>query len=741
MTSSPDNAQQASALSLFVTCSKGLEGLLENELRECGAQQVRQSVAGVYCTADLRVAYRLIMFSRLCNRVILLLAEGPVLDADDLYDSASVVDWSVHLHPGHTLSISAAGGTEQLIHTQFIAQRIKDAIVDQFRNKGMERPNVSRDAPDLLIHAVIKRDRLSLGIDLAGTSLHRRNYRLEQGEAPLKETLAAALLMRAGWPQRELPKPLLYDPMCGSGTLLIEGVLMALDIAPGLVRESGLTRWPHHQANLWQEVRQEAEARKAAGRGWQGMAMGSDLDSRAIDIARRNAQRAGVEDFMQLSVGGLAQIHLSEPPSLVICNPPYAERLGEQTEVELLYAELGAWLRDNAMGATAAIFTAKPEWGKLLGIHSHKQYALFNGALPAKLLLIRINEDSIYSKRSRAATSPSDENGASDETPQVELDNGAQMFANRLRKNLRNLGKWARTQGHECYRLYDADMPEYAFAIDCYGSHIHMQEYKAPATISEEDAAERRRQAYQALCVVMQDTLQIPPQQITLKVREKQKGSEQYRPTHKEGEDFEVQEGEAHFIVNLERYLDTGLFLDHRPIRQWIYQHSRNCRFLNLYCYTATASVHAALGGALPTTNVDLSRTYLQWAQRNFELNEIDLREHAFVQSDCLSYLQDAQEEFDLIFLDPPTFSNSKSTENVLDIQRDHQELISHCMRVLAPNGLLIFSNNHRRFQLDEEVSQHYLVQDCSPASIDKDFARNPKIHRTWFIRHREESA
>ncbi len=741
MSSSQKNAQQASALSLFVTCSKGLEGLLENELRECGAQQVRQSVAGVYCTADLRVAYRLIMFSRLCNRVILLLAEGPVMNADDLYDSASVVDWSDHLRPGHTLLISAAGSTEQLIHTQFVAQRIKDAIVDQFRNKGLERPNVSRDAPDLLIHAVIKKDRLSLGIDLAGASLHRRNYRLEQGEAPLKETLAAALLMRAGWPQRENPKPTLYDPMCGSGTLLIEGALMALDIAPGLVRESVLTRWPHHQVQIWQEVQQEAEARKAAAKDWQGMTMGSDLDPRAIDRARRNAQRAGVEAFVQLTEGGLAQTHLTEPPSLVICNPPYAERLGEQTEVELLYTELGTWLHENALGATAAIFTAKPEWGKLLGIHSHKQYALFNGALPAKLLLMHVNEDSIYSKRQQATPAPYAERASRLAQPQIELDNGAQMFANRLRKNLRTLGKWARTQGHECYRLYDADMPEYAFAIDCYGTHIHMQEYKAPSTISEEDAAERRRQAYQALCVVMQDTLQIPPQQISLKVREKQKGSEQYRPTHKEGEDFEVQEGQARFIVNLERYLDTGLFLDHRPIRQWIYKHSRNCRFLNLYCYTATASVHAALGGAVSTTSVDLSRTYLQWAQRNFELNNIDMREHALVQTDCLSYLQEAQEEFDLIFLDPPTFSNSKSTENVLDIQRDHQELIGHCMRVLAPNGLLIFSNNHRRFLLDEAVSEHYLVQDCSPASIDKDFARNPKIHRTWFIRHREETA
>lgn len=738
MSSNAHKAAPTGTLSLFVTCSKGLESLLEAELRECGALQVRQSVAGVYCHADLHVAYRLIMFSRLCNRVILLLAEGPVRDADELYSCASAVDWTEHLSPGHTLSISAAGGTEQLIHTQFIAQRIKDAIVDQIRNKGMERPNVSRDAPDLLIHAVIKKDRLSLGIDLAGMSLHRRNYRLEQGEAPLKETLAAALLMRAGWPLRDNPRPRLYDPMCGSGTLLIEGVLMALDIAPGLVRDSALTPWPHHDPAIWEMVKQEANARREAAKDWQGLAQGSDIDPRAITVARRNAQRAGVERFIQLQEGGLAEIRLEEAPSLVICNPPYAERLGEQTEVEILYTELGAWLRHNAMGAMAAIFTSKPEWGKLLGIHSHKQYALFNGALPAKLLLMHINQDSVYTKRAKqtAESVTSNQQGTQQSTQQVELDAGAQMFANRLRKNLRTLGKWARTQGIECYRLYDADMPEYAFAIDCYGGHIHMQEYKAPVSVSETDAAERRRQAYQALCVVMQDTLQIPPSHIILKVRERQRGTEQYRPTHKEGEDFEVQEGEARFIVNLERYLDTGLFLDHRPIRQWIYEHSTNCRFLNLYCYTATASVHAALGGAVATTSVDMSRTYLQWAQRNFELNKLDLREHVLVQSDCLTYLQEAQEEFDLIFLDPPTFSNSKNTENVLDIQRDHQELISHCMRLLSPNGLLIFSNNLRRFRLDDEVSEHYLVQDCSPASIDKDFARNSKIHRTWFIRH-----
>lgn len=711
--------------------------MLEQELGSCGATSIKQSVAGVYCSASLTAAYRAIMFSRLCNRVILLLAQGDVISADDLYASASVVDWSDHLLPDQTLAVAAAGGTEQLIHTQFMAQKIKDAVVDQFREKGMPRPNVSRDAPDLLIHAVIKKDRLSLGLDLAGASLHRRHYRIEQGEAPLKETLAAALLMRAGWPDNQTANPFLYDPMCGSGTLLIEGVLMALDIAPGLVRGTKLTPWPHHHPDAMNVVIAEAEERRTKGADWQGRAFGSDLDSRVINIAQRNAQRAGVANYIDFAVSSLVDAAPPAPPTLVICNPPYAERLGEQTEVELLYGELGALLRRQAMGALAAVFTAKPEWGKLLGIHSHKQYSLFNGALPAKLLLMHVQPDAIYRKHGRPAHETDSEQQSVDvPEPIAALDPGAQMFANRLRKNLKTLGKWARQQGNECYRLYEADMPEYAFAIDCYGDHIHMQEYKAPVSVSEEDAALRRRQAYQALCQVMDQTLNIPASHITLKVRERQRGNDQYRPTQRDGEDIVVTEGSAKFIVNLEHYLDTGLFLDHRPIRQWIHQHAQGCNFLNLYCYTASASVHAALGGARSSTSVDLSKTYLNWAARNFELNGMNTRAHSLVQMDCLKFLQQSQEKFDLIFLDPPTFSNSKSTENVLDVQRDHQELIDRCMALLPPDGLLIFSNNNRRFKLDDEVTQKFRVEDCSEASIDKDFARNQKIHRTWFIRH-----
>jgi 23S rRNA (guanine2445-N2)-methyltransferase / 23S rRNA (guanine2069-N7)-methyltransferase len=731
-------APVSTTLAFFITCSKGIESLLEAELRGFGIAQIKPSVAGVYCSASLASAYRIIMFSRLCNRVILLLAEGPVVSADDLYASAQVVDWQDHLPVGQTLSISASGGTEQLIHTQFIAQKIKDAIVDQFRALGLPRPDVNRDAPDLLIHAVIKKDRLSLGIDLAGASLHRRNYRTEQGEAPLKETLAAALLMRARWPRTDVAEPVLCDPMCGSGTLLIEGLLMALDVAPGLVRDSTLTPWPHHDPAAMAMVVSEARERRTRGASWQGKAWGSDSDERAIAIAQRNARRAGLESLIDFRVSRIQELHLPAAPTLVICNPPYAERLGEQTEVEMLYQDLGAFLRREAQGSEAAIFTARPEWGKLLGIHSHKQYALFNGALPAKLLLMRVDAESIYQKHVRAPTPVEHAiEGEAQQTLSTEpLDPGAQMLANRLRKNLKSIGRWAQKQGHMCYRLYDADMPEYSFAIDCYGSHVHMQEYKAPATVSEEDSAQRRRQAYQALCQVMAKELQIPAAKIVLKVRERQRGSEQYRPTQKAGEDVEVREGAARFIVNLERYLDTGLFLDHRPIRHWIGEHASGVRFLNLFCYTATATVHAALGGATHSTSVDMSRTYLNWAARNFDINGMDKRQHTLVQQDCMKFLEDCDEQFDLIFLDPPTFSNSKNTENVLDIQRDHASLVDQCMRLLPADGLLIFSNNLRRFRLDDALGERYRVQDCTPASLDKDFERNSRIHQTWFIRH-----
>ncbi|PCH60617.1 MAG: bifunctional 23S rRNA (guanine(2069)-N(7))-methyltransferase RlmK/23S rRNA (guanine(2445)-N(2))-methyltransferase RlmL [SAR86 cluster bacterium] len=319
-----------------------------------------------------------------------------------------------------------------------------------------------------------------------------------------------------------------------------------------------------------------------------------------------------------------------------------------------------------------------------------------------------------------------------EQSEQDEFEAGVNMLVNRLNKNLRKLGKWAKQQQLQCYRLYDADIPEYAFAIDLYKGRVHMQEYKAPASIPEQKVELRRQQAIAAV----QRCLKIPLNEISLKTRQRQRGSNQYQSKADSGENFVVSEGQAKFWVNLRDYLDTGLFLDHQPIRQYIAEHARDKSFLNLFCYTGSASIQAALGGASSTLSIDLSNTYLDWARRNLQLNGLGGKHHQLKQKDCIEYLEKANGSFDMIFLDPPTFSNSKKTDNVLDIARDHVQLIKHAMGLLAAGGLLIFSTNMRKFKLDQDSLKSYALEDYTKASIGKDFARNPRIHQVWMIRH-----
>ncbi len=303
------------------------------------------------------------------------------------------------------------------------------------------------------------------------------------------------------------------------------------------------------------------------------------------------------------------------------------------------------------------------------------------------------------------------------------------MFANRLRKNLKRLGKWARKNRISCYRLYDADMPEYAVAIDIYGDWVHLQEYKPPASIDEEAARTR----LEDILEVLPDVLGVRRERIVVKVRQRQKGTDQYRKQGREGEFLEVSEGSAKLLVNLTDYLDSGLFLDHRPVRQMIAEKSQGKRFLNLFAYTATATVHAALGGAT-TTSVDMSNTYLEWARRNLELNGFSGEQHRLVQADCGEWLKQAAGEFDLIFIDPPTFSNSKRMDDTFDVQRDHVALLKAATRLLAEGGEMIFSTNYRRFKFDFEAFPEMQIRDITTASIPEDFKRNRRIHQCYVL-------
>ncbi len=605
---------------------------------------------------------------------------------------------------------------------------------DHFVQQGLPRPSVAKERPDIRINVRLRKGRATVALDLSGESLHRRGYRLEGGLAPLKENLAAALLLRADWPGIASRGGSLLDPLCGSGTLLIEGAMMAMGIAPGLERQYwGFHGWLGHQPPLWAALLDQATSQRQAAmtRRWPAL-LGFDANGKIIDQARHNLARAGLGKHIKLQRQELSELKRpqGEPglTGLLICNPPYGERLGAEAELLQLYRHLGGILRTEFDGWQAALFTGNPELGKRMGIRSHRQYQLYNGEIQSRLLLFDAQASAHVNDKSRAVGQGSGESRGS-------LSPGAEMLANRLRKNLKRLAKWRKQREIHCFRVYDADMPEYAVAVDYYEGRLHISEYIAPVSIPEEDAKRRLREVIAACCEVFD----CRETDIALKERRRQRGSDQYRRRQDDGEFFEVREGRARLLVNLRDYLDTGLFLDHRPVRLEIAQLAVGKRFLNLFCYTAVATVQAGLGGARFTTSVDMSHTYLQWARKNLSLNGLSEARHRTEQADCLRWLQQCQEQYDLILLDPPTFSNSKRMEGVLDTQRDHGQLVDAAMARLAPGGLLIFSTNKRGFSLDAELLSRYQVEDRCRWSLDEDFIRRSKpIHYCWFIRHRQ---
>jgi 23S rRNA (guanine2445-N2)-methyltransferase / 23S rRNA (guanine2069-N7)-methyltransferase len=418
-------------------------------------------------------------------------------------------------------------------------------------------------------------------------------------------------------------------------------------------------------------------------------------------------------------------------------NPPYGERLGDLRELAPLYAQLGDALKVHFNGWVAAVLTGNPPLGLELGLKAKRTHTLFNGPIECRLLRFDVGLQHFATKRAPGELPAFDAESARARP-------GAEMFANRLRKNVKTLGAWAKRDEVACYRVYDADMPEYAFSIDLYQAHVapnaddgrrwlYLQEYAPPATVDPAKARARREEAYS----VIPEVLGIPRERVHLRVRRKQKGGSQYEKLAERGEFHTVGEGGLQLLVNFTDYLDTGLFLDHRPTRARIRELAKGKRFLNLFAYTCTATVFAAAGGAVATTSVDLSRTYLDWAKRNLELNGLrDSSRHKLLQEDVVDWLaQPVRERYDLIFLDPPTLSRSKRMAGELDVQRDHVQMIHGALARLSPGGLLIFSTNYRKFRLDSAALGAFDIRDVTTATIPKDFARDAKIHQCYEIR------
>ncbi len=697
--------------------SNGLENLLAEELSQLGIENPSPVQAGVKFKASNEQIYRCCLWSRLASRFVRILSEFNCQDDMDLYLSAAAINWVNQFHSSKKFVVDFNGTNREIRNSQYGAMKVKDAIVDAFNKRNLPRPTIDKDRPDLRIHVRLHKENALLGVDMVGTGLHQRGYRPESGLAPLRETLAAAIVKRSGWDETKS----LLDPMCGSGTLLIEAAMMAANMAPGVNRRYWcFEALEDFDQELWAQIKSEASVQARRGvKKVDSKFYGFDNDERVLKIARENAKRAGVEALIEFSLADAAT--LTRPADfdngVIICNPPYGERLGTHPGLIALYTAFGAQLKAQFAGCQASIFSSSDELLSCLRMRAEKQFKLNNGALPC--------QQKNYSISVRQVAPGEQTQSAAVVAPD---------FANRLQKNLAKIGKWAKKEQLDCYRIYDADLPDYNVAIDMYLDHLVIQEYSAPKNIPEETAKRRLTDIIRASIAVTG----IDANKVVLKVRERQKGRSQYQKLAQQAQTLQVHEYGVTLQVNLYDYLDTGLFLDHKLTRKMLGEMSAGKDFLNLFAYTGSATVHAAKGGARSTTTVDMSNTYLDWAKDNMKLNGLVGRQHQYIQADCLQWLEKATGQYDLIFIDPPTFSNSKRMEQTFDVQRDHVQLMKNLKRLLRPDGVIVFSNNKRHFKIDEQqvAALELNASNISAKTLPLDFARNKHIHNCWLVTH-----
>ena len=726
------NLMNKDPIKIIATCAAGLELLLEREAISFKGRKIFKGSGAVRFEGLLESAYRACLWSRFASRILLPLAEFSAPDTDTLYQGTGEVDWSEHFTPDMTFAVSCTSAKSKIRNSRFATLRVKDAIVDQFMERYGRRPSVDTVSPGIRIHLFLKGEQATLNLNFSGESLHRRGYRSDTGKAPLKEALAAALVSLSGWPHAFSSNDVFLDPMCGSGTILIEAALMYGDIAPALNRDHfGFLRWLGHDPVLWEDLLSEAHNRKSAGlkRPWPRI-VGYDASQEAVQMAGENIQRAGINRIAHVERHDLAE--LQNPLSnkkreaggtgLLVTNPPYGERQDSLTAVTFLYRCLGRKLREEFAGWQAGIFTGHSKLADALGMNWKKRCKLYNGPIACELRIFDVPPESGKHEQPvlKLTVRPSSQE--------------AEAFANRLRKNLRALSKWARRESIRCFRIYDADLPDYNVVIDLYGRLVHISEYAPPNTVDPVRAQEHMREIIRTI----QGVLNIPHKYLYIKRRHRQKGKSQYQKIRSKGQLHEVNEYNCRFLVNLSDYLDTGLFLDQRKTRKMIQEKAKGKRFLNLFSYTGTATVHAAMGGASKSVSVDLSPTYREWAKNNLALNGFSDENHSLMQADCMEWISNTGEQFDLIFIDPPAFSNSKHKRRIFDVQWNHAELIRLAMGRLALGGLLIFSTAFKRFKMDRQILSEFHGKNITRSTIPFDFRRKQGVHQCWQF-HRNE--
>ncbi len=693
-------------------CPRGTESVLTDELHGMAIEDTRITATAVHASASLREGYRMAIGSRVASRLLLPLVRWTGPGDEPLYEALRRVPWWEHFDAGSTFAIGHSQEARLSSPGHYWVQRSKDAIVDAFREHSGDRPSVDKKDPQIRFHLHIEAEGGSFALDFSGSG-HRRGYRHAPGSAPLKENLAAAILYLAGWPAAAKAGLPLVDPTCGSGTFLIEAALMATETAPGLLRKSfGFEHWRLHHPLLFEEERGRAVAHRRQNSP--APIFGYDASATALSFACENLKQAALSHVVGLREARIEQIERPAERGVLVCNPPYGHRLGDDSTLFLFYQSLGDTLKRNFGGWNAFIFAANNQNLKHVGLRPTKRHLLYNGSIECRLLEIPIREGS--KADSPAWRKPSPE---------------AQMFANRIKKNRKKWERWAGRQGIECYRLYDEDIPEYKVAVDRYANQVlvHVR------ARSRDGLSELEQRRIQDVLLVLPEQLGVGREDVIVKARHRHGEGDQYLRLSDEGEERMVREGDLRFWVNLHDRIDTGLFLDHRKVRARAFAQSRGKRTLNLFAYTCSVSLAAAVGGATETTSVDLSNTYLDWGRRNFELNDLSPGQHRFFRADAVRWMSKARGSYDWIFINPPTFSRSKKTKGDFNIHQHHGRLLEDAMARLSRGGELLFTTHAREFRLSEKLRERFVVREEGGALVPEDFVRTP--FRAFSLRHR----
>ncbi|MFN7440355.1 MAG: bifunctional 23S rRNA (guanine(2069)-N(7))-methyltransferase RlmK/23S rRNA (guanine(2445)-N(2))-methyltransferase RlmL [Phycisphaerales bacterium] len=787
----------------LATCAFGLESVVTRELADLGYQAKGVGVGRVAFRGDLEAIVRTNIHLRCADRVLILLATFPTGAGDPgfdaLFEGVRAIPWERHIGRGCAFPVDGRSVKSALSSVPAIQRATKRAIVERLRSAWRLAPGAMLDesGPRVGIEISILKDQATLTIDTSGPGLHKRGYRRgTYGDAAIKETLAAALVMLSVW---RVGRPL-ADPFCGSGTIAIEAALLGRNVAPGMRRSFDCELWADPDAPAGSDRRRISPAvferlRQAARAAVVRTPIvpairASDINPEALDLARRNARAAGVEQDIRF-----AQVDaLEEPPTnlieageygIVITNPPYGVRLGQEAEVEELYQRLPLVLRALPTWSFH-IFTGRTDLERLFGQDAVRRRKLDNASLECcyfTFLGPRPPRDGASQAPAQSGSAPDAAESSAiasvadlsvDDVSTGESGQGAATgtatpvtrepaargafdtafaapmaafggvrerdrkdaadFERCLSKNLRHLRKYP-SRGIHCYRVYERDVPDVPLIVDRYADAFHAVEYERP----HDRTAAQQADWYDLMRGAIARAGEVPIERVILKPKHRQRGLSQHERISDERRTMTVREGDPAllFEVNLTDYVDTGLFLDHRITRQMVRSMARGRRVLNLFCYTGSFTVHAAAGACASSVSVDLSNTYLEWARRNMHLNGLAARAHEFIRGDVMEFLRSHPVieggSYDLVVVDPPTFSNSSMTEEDWMVDRRHVEMLELLRPLCSADAVVFFSNNFRRFKPDEAgiARAGWMMREISKQTVPPEY-RNRRIHRCW---------